>query len=247
MAALSSLSGGSDTEPTPERPANKLDRLLRQSQRLSPRAVQRHSRNVRHLRLAVPAIAGALVMVYAVNASPPRIDPEFVREFQQIQAEGRAMRLDRPRYAGEDERGLPFEIAARAAEQDPLAPDLVALENPEALRNVKSEEGVKPVKVRAATGMLNTESNQMALTSDVELEHDIGGGAFVLKTDAADVDLENSTVSSTVGVTGEGERGTVAADTLKAYQDEGRLVLEGNVRLRLNPAPSAKEKTSPLR
>ncbi len=241
--ADASHNDGASEKGTPER----LDRFVGRSTRLSPTAAQRHSRQVRNLRLIVPATAGALLVVYAVSASPPRIDPEFVREFQQIQAEGRALRLDRPRYAGEDERGLPFEIAARTAEQNPDTPDLVALENPTALRNVEGDEGVKPVKVRAVEGMLDTERNQIALSTQVELEHDIGGDTFVIKTDAADVDLDTGTVTSTVGVTGESERGTVAADTATAYQDQGRLVLQGNVRLRLNPASPAAEKTSPLR
>lgn len=217
------------------------------SARLSPQAAQRHSRKVRHLRLILPAIAGGLMVTYALSASPPRIDPTFVREFQQIQAEGRAMRLDRPRYAGEDEQGLPFEISAQAAEQDPNAPDLVALENPEALRNLRTDTGADPVKVRAATGLLDTQANQIALTQDVEFEQEIGGGTFILRTDAADVDLNASTVVSDVGITGESERGTVAADSLTVYQEEGRAVLEGNVRLRLNPAAPKTEPESSLR
>ena len=75
----------------------------------------------------------------------------------------------------------------------------------------------------------------------------LGGTAFVLKTDAAEVDLKSQTVTSSVGVVGAGERGTVAADAMTAYQDSGVVVLEGNVKMRLNPAVKSATEAAGLR
>ncbi|MEE4349124.1 MAG: LPS export ABC transporter periplasmic protein LptC [Pacificimonas sp.] len=212
--------------------------------RLTPGAARRHSRFVRHSRLALPAIAAGLVVTYALSATPPRVDVEFARQFSEVDVDSTSMRLARPRYLGEDLQGRPFEVAAQTAERNPNTPDFIALENPEAFKSIETGENAK---VRAARGLMNTRDKRLDLNDDVQLDHRIGGSAFTLNTDAAAVDLQNQTVTSTVGVVGEGDRGSVAADTLTVYQDEGRSVLEGNVRLRFNTQTPAGKDQGKLR
>lgn len=201
--------------------------------RLTPMAAQRHTKLIRNLRLVVPAIGVALLATYALSATPPRIDREFQRAFSENNTESSTMRFDRPRYLGEDRQGLGFEVSAQAAERDPNTPDLIALENPEAFREMNTE---KQAKVRARAGLLNTETNRIDLNDNVQLQHEFGGSSFTFNTEAAEVDLDQNVVSSSVGVTGTGDRGDVSADTVKVYQGEGRAILEGNVRFRINPS-----------
>ncbi len=208
-----------------------LDDALSAKHRLSPLQAIAHSRRVRHLRLITPAAAAALLATYAISATPPTVDPKFALQFSQANVESTSMRLDRPRYLGEDLSGRPFEVAARYADRDPGVPGLVALENPQAFRGIDETENVR---VRARSGLMNTDEKRLDLSDDVVMEHEIGGSTFVLNTDAAELDLNANTVHSNVGVSGAGEKGRVKADRATAYQDEGRLVLEGNVRLRFN-------------
>lgn len=214
----------------------RLDpKMLAKGRRLTPAAARRHSRNVRHLRLIVPAIGAGLLATYAFSASPAAVDVGFLRNFTQTDVESSDMRLDRPRYAGEDLRGLPFEVSAKSAERDPNAPGLIDLENPEALRSVEQKDGTDAVTVSARSGLLNTEEKHVDLTDNVRMVHSLGGAPIVFTTDAAQVDLDANTVTSTAGVTGEGDQGRLEADAVTVYQGEGRAVLEGNVRLRLEP------------
>lgn len=208
------------------------DAFRRGQGRISADAAKRHSRIVRHLRLLVPAAGAGLVATYALSATPPQVDREFLREFAAIDTESTTMRLNRPRHVGYDLEGNPFEVEAAVAERNPDRPDLITLENPTASRRAVDGEHVN---VRASSGLMDTDTNRLDLSKDVRLDHRLGDTALSFDTEAATVDFDAQTVTSDVGVTGKGERGTVAADRLTAYQQEGRVVLEGNVRLRLGP------------
>lgn len=202
---------------------------------MTSRAARRHSRTVRQMRLIVPASGVALLATYVMSATPPRIDYQFAQEFSQRDIDGATLRLDQPRYVGEDKAGRNFAVAAAAAERDPNAPALIDLEMPEALRSVATSDGEVPVGVRADVGQLNTDQNTIDLSENVELRHAAGADAMVLRTDEAKVDLRTNVVTATSRITGESAQGTVAADAGTAYQNEGRVVLEGNVNIRLNP------------
>jgi len=212
--------------------------------RLTPRAAIRHSRLVRNLRLAVPAAATGLILTYAVSATPPEVDQEFLRQFSDIEATGSEMRLDRPRYVGEDTGGIPFEVSAFAARRNPNAPDIIRLENPEALRNGGSND---QLRVRALSGTLDTQGKTVDLNDDVQLEQGVGSDTFVLRTDAARIDIDGRTVRSETGVRGTGRAGDVEADTLTVYEDEERAVFEGNVKFRFEPAKMRDDEESALR
>lgn len=195
--------------------------------------VQRHSALVRHLRLAVPALAAGLLVTYALSATPPRIDKAFVAQFQAYDPATGSVTLDQPRYSGQDLSGQPFEVAAQSATRAEDSSDLVGLDRPEARR--VGTDG-KAVLVRAERGLYDQEGRTMDLTENVELEQESSAEeGFILKTDAARVDLENQIIRSAAEVTGEGEKGSVRADRGSLYQNEDRLVLEGNVKIILSP------------
>ncbi|ADM09335.1 hypothetical protein PB2503_06347 [Parvularcula bermudensis HTCC2503] len=198
--------------------------------RISPRAAARHSLWVRRLRLIVPALGVGVLIAYAVSATPPTIDRAFVEEFRNIDPQSPNLRLNRPRHVGYDLEGNQVEIGAEAAER--LGPDsnLITFDRPEALRRAGEGED----RVRARTGLFDSERNVLDLSDQVEVDYRWGRDTIVLSTPAASVDLNAQTVTSSNGVSGGGERGQIAADRVTAYQDEGRLLLEGNVRLRLD-------------
>lgn len=201
--------------------------------RTSPAKAYRHSSRVRRLRLIVPAAAAGIIATYVLSATPPQIDRAFLEQFAEVDAESKTLRLSRPRHLGYDLEGNAFEVAALAAERRTDVPRLIDLENPQAFRGIDRDEDVA---ARALRGQMDTEANRLNLADDVQLDHRIGGQAFTLMTDAAEVDFEGQTVSTSTAVTGQGDRGTLAADSMTSYQEDGRVVLEGNVRLRFLPA-----------
>lgn len=200
--------------------------------RLTPQAAQRHTVLVRNLRLAVPAAAAALIVTYAVSATPPEVDMDFLRQFDGVEATSAEMRLERPRYVGQDQGGLPFEVSAYAAKRNPDDPDVVRLENPEALRAGAGGEGTR---VRSRNGRLDTANKIVDLDGDVQLVRGRGANAFTLDTDNARIDIDRRTITSGGAVRGTGERGDLEADGATVYEDEERVVLEGNVKLRFEP------------
>lgn len=198
--------------------------------------VARHSLRVRSLRLAVPALAAGLLMTFALSATPPRVDRGFLLQFSSLDVVDGQASLARPRYFGEDLDGQPFEVAANAATRAAANPDLIGLDKPEARR--LSEAG-DTVLVRSKDGIYDRAARRMNLTRDVELEQQSeGGDIFILTTDAAEIDLDSQVVTSSSEVNGEGETGTVRADKATVYQTEDRLVLEGDVKIRLEPKVS---------
>jgi LPS export ABC transporter protein LptC len=204
------------------------------------RRVSRHSSRVRHLRLITPALAVGLLLTYALSATPPRVDHEFLAQFSGIETteDGEGVRLSRPRYAGEDLEGRPFEVAAQSARRGQSDEDPLALDRPEA-RRVKPDG--RTSVLRAKDGTYDQTAQLVDLIGDVELEQSGGGGSFVLRTDKAKADLESQVVTSSTEVTGESERGTLRADRGTIYQNEDRVVLEGGVRMTLKPRRKAAE------
>ena len=75
------------------------------------------------------------------------------------------------------------------------------------------------------------------------LEHEIGNNVYVFRSPAATVDIKDELVSSDAGVGGDGPGGgALKADSMKAYNAEGRIVFEGNVSMRIYPNSSVDEK-----
>ncbi|MEM9837949.1 MAG: LPS export ABC transporter periplasmic protein LptC [Pseudomonadota bacterium] len=194
--------------------------------------VHRHSVLVRQLRLAVPALAAGLAMTYAFSASPPRVDPEFAKQFSGLDADAEGLKLASPRYSGEDLSGKPFEVAAATATRAGGDPDKMDLENPQARRI--SETGAV-MTVRADDGLYDQDAQVMDLSSNVEMAQGSGEGTFILNTEAATMNLDSQVLQSNAEVTGAGEQGTLRADRGTLYQNEDRLVLEGGVKIILAP------------
>ncbi|MEM1410169.1 MAG: LPS export ABC transporter periplasmic protein LptC, partial [Pseudomonadota bacterium] len=182
--------------------------------------VERHSSRVRHLRLAVPALAVGLALTYALSATPPKIDRDFAEQFSGLQQSDDGARLASPRYSGEDLSGQPFEVVAATATRETEDPSLVDLVNPAATR--VSEAGDR-VTVTALDGLFDQDNQVMDLANDVEMQQrSSSGDLFTLLTDAAQVDLEGQVVTSDTEVRGIGDGITLRADRGTVFQTEDR-------------------------
>lgn len=199
--------------------------------RASRRGVRVHSGIVRLLRFVLPVCCVALVSAYAVVATPQEFDPTFEAQFANLDSPTRDLRMEKPRFSGEDASGLPFEIVAGAAIQSPENPTVITLDRPQAIRSADANDHVE---VTAVTGEYNTSERRMNLAEDVVLTRGISGNSYVLRTDRAIVDIEGRTVQSDVRVDGEGATGTITADGMVAYEKEGRVVFT-DAHMRLTP------------
>ena len=190
--------------------------------------------------MVLPVLAVGLVSLYVVFASPRVVDRNFEKQFTNLNVATEDLRMENPRFTGEDDEGRPYEVVAGAATQDPLLPDLISLENPEALRTETSGKNDQ-VKVTANSGLYDVEGKTIDLNNNVELAQGIGDGVFVLRTDAAIVSLDDRKVESKGMVYGESGENTLIADSMTAYEEEGRSVFY-NARMTLKP----KKKNPPV-
>ncbi len=190
------------------------------------------SRLVRRLRIALPVLALVLVAAFFFNTRSDQGDDAFLDDFKTITATAEELRMASPRFSGIDNRGRPFEITANAAIQNPGVKDVVQLEQPKAVQGEAHETNT----VTAHSGVYRSEEKILELTDDVTLSHDVGADTYVFRSPAATVSIDDEIVTSDSGVGGEGPNGqAVQADRMKAYNAEGRVVLEGNVRMRIYP------------
>ncbi|MEO1136204.1 MAG: LPS export ABC transporter periplasmic protein LptC [Pseudomonadota bacterium] len=219
-------------EPTPFKPRRRVLESLPTRARTTGDQAAARSRLVRRLRIALPVLALVLVAAFFFNTRSNEVDPAFLEDFKDVSASAEELRMASPRFAGVDNEGKPFEITAEAAQQNTSIKDLVALEHPRAVQGDNDDTTV----VTADKGLYRSDTNILELTEDVTLTHDVGADKYVFRSPAATVSIKEEIVTSDAGVGGEGDDGsTLQADRMKAYNAEGRVVFEGNVRMRIYP------------
>ena len=212
--------------------ARALDSLDFRSRTTGADAAAR-SRLVRRLRIALPALAVFLVIAFIFNTQSNPVDQAFLDDFKSISASTEELRSVRPSYAGIDDDGKPYKITANSASQDPATKDVIQLDQPRAVQG----EGEETSIVTAESGLFQSETNILTLNRAVTLEHALGANTYVLRSPTATVSIKDQIVTSDAGISAEGPDGaTLKADTMKAYREDGRVVFEGNVSMRLYPS-----------
>jgi lipopolysaccharide export system protein LptC len=208
-----------------------LDSLPRGSRTTGEQALAR-SRLVRRLRVALPLLALALMATFFFTTKSNTVDEAFLDDFKDISASTGDKKMANPRFAGVDEGGRPFEITAESATQVANSREIVDLEMPRATQG----DGEEATVVTADKGLYQSETNILKLKDNVTLSHDIGANTFVLRAPEATVSIKEEVVTSNTGVDGESTGGdALTADRMTAYTAEGRVIFEGNVRMRIYP------------
>lgn len=230
---------GKPARGQPLRGRKVLESLPARSRTTGEQALAR-SRLVRRLRVALPILALVLVAAFFFNTQSNGVDEAFLDDFKDMSAAADELKMANPRFAGIDDEGKPFEITAEAAKQVPGSTNVVELDLPRAVQGDGDEQTV----VTAEKGLYESETNMLELTEGVTLSHDIGPDVYVLRAPAATVSIKEEIVTSNAGVGGDGsDGGRLEADTMKAYNAEGRVVFEGNVYMRIYPKSSQAEST----
>ncbi len=211
-----------------------LDSLPTKSRTTGDEALAR-SRLVKRLRVILPVSGLLLAVVFLLNTGADQPDDIFLDDLKDISASAGDRRMANPRFAGVDDKGKPFEITAASALQTPADQNLVELESPRAVQG----DGDATTVVTADKGLYQSKANLLELTDNVTLAHDIGADTYVLRTPDATISIKDEVVTSNNGINGESNDGSaLRADRMKSYNSEGRVVFEGNVRMRIYPKSS---------
>ncbi len=212
------------------------------------KAAARHSRFVRLLRIAVPAIV-LLSMALIVGISvfnPFRILSQLPLQVDNVVVSGTKITMETPHLSGFSPDGRPYELWAKTATQDLTDPDHVELSQ---LRAKVAMEDKSTVTMDARTGYYDSKSQMLDLRTDIFLQSSTGYEAQLTQ---AYVDINKGSVSSDQHVDVKLLNGTLTADRLRIVNSGEVVRFEGNVVMNLimdsptppEPEPAPKPRSS---
>ena len=189
---------------------------------------RRHSRNVRRLKVIVPAAAVLLTVGLVANAVVSSLSGGAV-DLRSLSIVGGRLVMDNPSLEGVTAENRAYRMEARRATQSVSEPDVVELEDITARLPVGMSQWAD---ASAKTGVMYRDRNQLAITSPVEFKTTDG-----LKADlrSALIDMNAGAISSDESVKIDYEGSTVTADSMNISQGGAVLVFERNVRVHVQP------------
>jgi lipopolysaccharide export system protein LptC len=139
------------------------------------RAAARHSRRVRFLRIAVPALVaiGAVAVCAATWFNPARLIPNLPTggSLGSVGISGSKITMQLPRLEGFTRDARPYQFTAKTALQDLLKPDNVELNE----IHTKMEMGDKAlVEMTAASGLYHSKADQLILREHIVVTSSAG-------------------------------------------------------------------------
>jgi len=201
----------------------------------------RHSRLVRVLRIAVPAIVAlAMAGVVAISIFNPfrALMKQLPLDIDNLVVSGSKITMESPHLSGFSPDQRPYELWAKTATQDLTDPDHLELKT---LRAKILQEDRSTVTLDARTGLFDTKTQLLDLRKDIFLQSSTG---YEARLSQALLDIGKGTVTSDEPVDVKLLNGTLTADRLRIF-DKGELVrFEGNVKMNLimdSPEPAAAE------
>ncbi len=202
--------------------------------RLGPRLIaisERHSRFVGAMKLALPAVAAALIAIVLAWPSAFDGEPALELSFAAFQSgEDEALAMLRPRFLGTDAKGRPFTITAEVATQDAADQRRVTLRTIQA--DITLTDG-SWITLIADGGVYHQGGRTLALTGPVGIHSDLG---YEFHTGDVAVDLDAGTATSDEAVQGQGPLGRLRADAMVIRDSGDHLIFRNNVRVTLYPA-----------
>lgn len=180
-----------------------------------------HTRVVRAARIALPAVAGLVLLTVFVwplfggSSDKTRPGP----------AQG-DLELTQARYLGTDTSDQPFEIKADRVAQQGGGGSIVDLTAPQA--DITLKRGAW-LAMAAQQGRYDQDSQVLALMGNVSFFH---GSGYELRTQEATLDVKRNLAWGNRPVEGQGPMGTVEAGGFRVLNDGDVLVFTGHARLR---------------
>lgn len=201
---------------------------------------RRHSLFVRYLKIGLPlggvlVIAGIALTLFLKTSGTPSIT------LDEVKVEDGKLVMDNPEVTGSDPQNRPYSFTATRATQDAAKPTQISLDD---IRAHLPMGGTQQAHVDAGTGLYDADAKTLELGNDVVLRTDDG---MTVQLQQAHVDINSSTMSSTLPVIVDTARARVTAGAMEV-RDKGKTVaFTGNVRVVLQPAEGGALKESPLR
>lgn len=198
-----------------------------------PRFVRaaRHSRRVRWMRRAVPAmVVLSLALIVGVSVfNPFRLLKKLPIDLSKLSVSGTKITMDAPHLAGYLPDRRPYEVWAKAATQDVTDPTKVDMLN---IRAQVQMQDKSTLHVDAQNGHFDTKSQLLDLTNDILLKTTTGYQAQLTQ---ARVDLATGIISSDQPVAVKFTNGTLNSQNLRITDHGASALFGGGVTMMLDP------------
>lgn len=222
----------------PEQGAKALATKPRSDLERNYRSALRHSRQVRLLRIGVPAgIAALLLMVVAMNYMPPIGGFRLPGELGNLVIHGTKITMESPRLTGFTSDSRPYEFSANAAAQDMTKPDLVELQKLHAKMQMADKT---TVEMAAVSGVYNVKTEILTLNENIDLQSSSGYSGHLSE---AVIDVKKGTVASDKPVQVNMFNGSLNAQRLD-ITDNGSVLRFTGVQMTLLPGKERPDKNN---
>jgi lipopolysaccharide export system protein LptC len=194
------------------------------------RAALRHSRYVRWLRIGVPAvIAAALIMVVAVNYLPSVGGLRLPGELGKLVIKGTKVTMQQPRLSGYTADSRPYEFTAKSAEQDITKPDLMELHQIDAKMDMQDKSTVTVV---SNSGVYDMKTELLTLNESIHL---VSSSGYEVRLNEAVIDVHKGNVVSEKPVWVKLTNGVITANRLDVLDSGDTIRFSGGVSMIVHP------------
>jgi lipopolysaccharide export system protein LptC len=195
------------------------------------RRARRHSRRVRLLRVVIPIIitAGLVVSILVVWLNPLRMLSELPVSIGRLTISGTKMTMTEPKLSGYTRDERRYELTANAAVQDATKVDVVNLEEPRA--NLEMSDG-STVSMRAALGVFDRKAGVLTLRRDVVVTSSSG---YEMRLSQAVIDVRNGNIVSDQPVSVKMQQGTLQGNRFEVIKSGEIVRFDGGVTMTLAP------------
>jgi lipopolysaccharide export system protein LptC len=195
------------------------------------RGARRHSRNVRFLRIFVPAgVIGGIALVSLVTyVSSGKLSYKLPNDMGTIVVSGTKITMESPRLAGFTKDQRSYEVTAKGAAQDLAKPDFVELND---LRAKLAMQGNDTAELITVGGLYNTKTEILNLGPNILLRSTNG---YEARLADAVVEVRKGNITSEKPVEVKMTRGTLNANRLEVINSGEIIRFEGGVVMHLQP------------
>jgi len=217
----------------PDNAANRFSANSRGDFERTYRAALRHSWHVRLLRLGVPAVIAALLLiVLVINYLPPIGGFRLPGELGNLVIHGTKITMQQPRLTGFTVDSRAYEFSADAAAQDITAPNHVELH---AIHAKMEMQDKSMVEMSATSGVYDVKSEILTLNDDINLVSSTG---YEGRLTEAVIDVRKGNVVSDKPVWVKLLNGFLNAKRLDIV-DNGSVIRFSGVAMTLQPGKEA--------
>jgi lipopolysaccharide export system protein LptC len=203
----------------------------------------RHSRIVRILRVAVPAVvvlSMATIVLVSFFWNPFRmLLPKLPIDMANLVVSGTKITMESPHMSGYTQDQRPYEVWAKTATQDVTDPDHVDLKT---LRAKVLMEDQSTVTLDALNGLMDTKQQLLDLHKDIYLQTSTGYEAWLSQ---AFVDMAKGTVTSDEHVDVKWADGKVSSDRLRITGGGEVVIFDGHVVMNIDKLPPPESEAAP--